>query len=83
MVINTIRAIILTIARIIIIIVIGYGKENIIFVVKKFIALTNIWMINSQKQKSFKNKIKISAKININITHFWLIMKRIKIMIGI
>lgn len=42
MMINITRAIILTITRIITIIVIGYGKENVMFVVKKFVALTNI-----------------------------------------
>lgn len=49
---------------------IGHRKENIIFMVNKFIVLTNIQMIDNRKQKNFSNKNKNSKKIKINIMHF-------------
>lgn len=50
MIINTIRVIIIfTIAKKTTTITVDYKEENIIFMAKKFVALTNIWMMSSRK----------------------------------
>lgn len=76
-VINITRVIILKIAIIITIMAISYKEKSVMFVVKKFVALSSIWMMNSRKQKSFGDKTKNSTEINANILHFWLIIKEI------
>lgn len=73
--INTIRAIILTIARIITIIAVSHGKKKFIFVGKKDVTLISIWNINNKKQTNYENKTENFVKIKANKTDFDLIMK--------
>ena len=82
-VINTTRAIILTTATIRTTIAISHEEKSVMFIAKKAVTLTSIWMMSSRKQKSFRNKTKNSAEINANTTHSWLIMKEIQIRTGI
>ena len=78
--INIIRAIILTITTTKITMAISHGKESVMFVVKKVVALINIQIISNRRQKNFGDKIENSAKIKPNITLFWPIIKRIQMM---
>lgn len=69
-VINIIRLIILIIAIIITIMNIDYKEKNTIFIVKKVVVTTSIWIISYGKQKNFANKTKNFVAIKANITHF-------------
>lgn len=79
--INITRAIILTIIIIIIIITISYEEESFIFVAKKVITLINIETINNKKQKNFGNNTKNYTEIKANTTYYWLVIKKIQMMI--
>lgn len=78
--INTIKAIIVTITTITTTMVVSYGKESVIFVIKKIIALANIQIMSNGRQKNFENKTENFAKIKANTMHFWPIIKKIQIM---
>lgn len=71
------RAIIFSIIIIIITMAVSHEKQNVLFVAKNVVTLTSIQMISNGEQKNFKNKTENFAKINRNITYFWLILKRI------
>ena len=62
-------------------IVLSYKEKNVMFVEKKVVTLINIQIINNKRQKNFENKIENSTEIKANIMHFWLIIKRIQMMI--
>lgn len=61
--------------------VVDHKEKNVIFMIKKIVVLTSIWMISSRKQKNFANKTENSIEIKRIIWHFWLIMKGIQKMI--
>lgn len=48
------------------------------FVAKKIVTLTRIQMINNKKQRNFEKENKNFMQINVNITYFWLILKKIQ-----
>lgn len=78
--INTTKTTILTIAIITTIMAVSHGEESVIFLIKKVVALVSIQMMNNGKLKNFGDETKNSVEIKINITHFWLIMKEIRMM---
>lgn len=59
------------------IIAINYENKIVIFVTKKVIALTNIQKMSNKRKKNSKDKTKNFREININIIHFWPIIKEI------
>ena len=80
-VINIIRAIILTIAIIVIIMAISSREKSLIFVEKKIVAIINIKIISNRSQKNFRDEAKNIVEIKANTIHFWLIIKGIQMMI--
>ena len=54
----------------IIIIVISYKKENVMFIAKKIIALISIHKISNRRQKNFRGKTENLTEIKPNITYF-------------
>lgn len=57
-----------------------HKKENIMFVIKKIVALISISIMSNRKQKNSGDKIKNFVEINLNTTHFSMIMKGIQMM---
>lgn len=49
---------------------VGHKEKNVIFVAKKVVILTSIWIMSSRKQKNFSNKTKNFAEIKANTIHF-------------
>ena len=80
-VINTTRAIILTITTIITTMAVRYEKKSVIFMAKNDVALIIIQTISKEKQKNFEDKIMNFVEMRANITHFWLIMKKTQMII--
>lgn len=78
--INTTRAIILTITTIITAIVVRYEEKSVRFMAKKIVTLISLQTINNRKQKNFEDKIENFVKIRVNTIHFWLIIKEIQMM---
>ena len=75
--INTTRATILTITITTTTTAVNHEEESIMFVAKKVVALISIQTMSNKKHKNYRDKTENSAKIKINTTHFWLIMKEI------
>ena len=74
-VINTTRTITLIIITTIPTIVAYHGKESVMFVAKKVVALIDTQKLNNRRQKSFEDKTKNFVEKMINTTHFWSIIK--------
>ena len=77
MVINTTRPTIFRIATITIIMAVSHRKKSVIFVAKKVVALISIQTMSNGRQKNFGDETENFVEIREDITHFWLIMKRI------
>ena len=50
--------------------VVGHEEENVMFIVRKIVALTSTQMINNKRPKNFGNKTENFLEIKANITHF-------------